>query len=1239
MTGRHKLLSALVAGAFAVMVVVGHLIWSGYGEAIHVAEARTRGYAAILEARLDATLRRADAELQQLVRTTPLAALNRDAVSANAQLDVVLKSRLIHFPELAGLAIFDVNGDTLYSSHDSPLRPNIADRSHFRMVRDNPRAGSVFSEVIVARNTGRPSVTFTRALRDEQGAFRGVVAALIELEYFQILFQSLDVGAGGVVSIYRSDDFRQVLRWPAIQGQFNMALPQDSPTRAALAGGARTATVELTAIADGIVRIYSYHVLQRYPFYIAVGVARDDALASWRQRAQVTSLSTLLLVGLLCGLMYRLWRADAVRAGLAAIVENSNDAIYSRTLDGTILTWNSGAERMFGYSAAEAVGQPISIILPPGQPSNEAENNEKLLRDEVVTCEYDCITRDGRTITVLTSVSPIRDSTGKMAGASGTMQDITPLKQAQAALKDSETRLRATFEQAAVGIAHFDLQDRNLKANRRYCEITGHAPEELLGKSPGFLNHPDDLGMGSEKRVQLLSGAIDHFSQDKRYLRKDGTLVWVTRTESLARDDAGAPLYYIRVIEDITERKQAEEALRESEGRYRMLVENSPYCIHELDLQGRLTNMNRAGLKMMGVEDEYAICGMDYLQAVAQQDRARVGELLKRALQGEASAFEFLASDGRVFESSFVPVKDARDNVSRLMGLTQDITERKQSAQAQAQLAAIVETSDDAIVGRAPDDTIISWNAAAERMFGWSAADAIGQTFRHLLSLTPDVRRQGRFEKVLRGEPALSPLEDNRRCKDGSNIQVQTTMSAVRDEHGKILFVACIMRDVTERLKAERQIEQLATKDALTGLSNRNMLMQQMDAAIARATRSKSQLAVMFIDLDRFKAVNDTLGHAAGDDLLRQCAKRLTDCVRDVDIAARLGGDEFVVLLTDFTDTAVVPPISDRMLKALTAPYDLRGHDAQTSASIGICLYPGDGSDAVTLMKNADIAMYHAKELGRNNYQFYAEDMNQRMLRRQQLEHDLRAAVENNELVLHYQPQVVVATGEIRGAESLVRWQHPTRGLLQPAEFIAVAEETGLIVPMGVWILNHACRTIKAWRANGVGIPYVVVNVSAAQLGAGLVASVRQALVDHDMEPGWLMLEITETMLMERVEEAISILQRIRELGIRIAMDDFGTGYSSLSVLQRLPLDTLKIDRSFVSAIDDETDNARACAIIGAIIAIAKELHLSVVAEGVESMTQLAFLRNLGCDTYQGYLYSKPVDKVTLEARYAAPAR
>ena len=715
-------------------------------------------------------------------------------------------------------------------------------------------------------------------------------------------------------------------------------------------------------------------------------MARDEVLANWRTRSLLAGLTTLLVGGLLIGAVLRLWRANAARAELAVIVESSHDAIISRALDGAILNWNAGAQRLLGYTAAEAVGKPITLIALPGKPIKFTHNDEALRRGEVLVREYQRMTKDGRLIDVAATATPSRDNSGKVVGAS-------------------------------------------------------------------------------------------------------------------------------IILRDITERKHT-EAVR-------------------------------------------------------------------------------------------------------------------------AQLAAIVETSGDAIIGRAPDDTIVHWNAAAERMFGWSAQEALGKTFRRLLSTSPDVRRQGRFELALRGETAPPSLEDIRLCKDGSTIHVHTSMSAVKDERGEILFISCIMRDVTEKLKAERHIEQLATKDALTGLSNRSRLMEQMQAGIARA---QAQLVVIFIDLDHFKSVNDTLGHAAGDELLRECAKRLTECVREVDIVARFGGDEFVVLLTDVTDTALVAPIADRMLKLLTTPYRVLGHEALTSASIGICFYPTDGKDVSTLMKYADIAMYHAKAQHRNNYQFYSEDMNQRMLQRLQLERELHAAVENNEFVLHYQPQVAFAGGEVLGAESLVRWQHPTRGLLLPAEFIPVAEDTGLIVPLGVWILNHACRTIKTWRVQGVPMPHIVVNVAAAQLDDALVKSVQQALLDHDIKADWLILEITETMLMKQVENAILILRRIRALGIRIAMDDFGTGYSSLSLLQRLPLDTLKIDRNFVVAIDDAVECARACAIIGAIVAIAKALNLNVVAEGVESATQLAFLRTLNCDAYQGFLYSEPVDQSALESLLAAPA-
>ena len=812
------------------------------------------------------------------------------------------------------------------------------------------------------------------------------------------------------------------------------------------------------------------------------------------------------------------------------------------------------------------------------------------------------------------------------------------LSQANRDLREGERRFRATFEQAAVGIAHFDLQRRTIKVNRRYREIVGYTEEELLGKTPGFLNHPDDDDADSALRVQLLSGAIDHYSQDRRYLRKDATAIWVTRTESLARDAAGAPLYSICVIEDITERKAVTE-------RYRATFENAPVGIMHTDTNSdQILHLNHKLCEMLGYTQNEML-SMTTARLLhpdhESNDRYQYRDPL---LRGEIGSFpaerQLVRKDGSsVYVNRTVSlVTDAAGKPVYFIHIIEDITERKRAEEARSRLAAVSDGSNDAIFIRDVERRIVYWNDGASRLYGYSLDEVMGKDSTFLVPPEYMEERERNWQRCQQGI-AVTNYDTVRLRKDGTRLDVSISISLVKDPNGKIIGAATVARDITERMESERHIEQLATKDALTGLSNRYMLMEQMNSAVARATRAGTQMVVMFVDLDRFKEVNDTLGHAAGDDLLRECAKRLTECVRDVDIVARLGGDEFVVLLTDVTDTAIVTPIAERMLRSLTVPYQLLGHEAHASASVGICFYPTDGSDVTTLMKNADIAMYQAKKLNRNNFQFYSEEMNQRMMQRLQLERELRAAVENNEFELHYQPQVAVASGKFQGAEALVRWKHPTRGLLPPFEFIKVAEETGLIVPLGNWVLNRACRTIKGWRDKGVNVPYVVVNVSAAQLGEGLVRSVRQALVDHDIEAGWLMLEITESMLMENVEEAISILRRIRELGIRIALDDFGTGYSSLSILQRLPLDTLKIDRSFVSAIDDESSAARACAIIGTIIAIAKELNLSVVAEGVETTTQLAFLHTVNCDSYQGFIYSKPVDTVTLEARFVAPMR
>ena len=555
MNNRRKLAIALGVGMLTMLALMTYLIWSGYRDAIKDAETRTKDYAEILEARLEATLRRADAELQQLVRTTPLAALSKDAVSANAHLDASLKNSLINFPEVAGLSIFDVNGDTLYSSYDNPLRPiNVHDRPHFRALRDNPRIDSVFTEVIVVRNTNRPSVLFARALRDGQGAFRSLVAFVIELEHFQKLFQALDVGAQGNVAIYRSDDFTQVLRWPAVEGKLNVPLPPNSPTRAALAGGLRQTTLSLTSATDGQVRIYSYHALTAYPFFISVGVAHNEVLAAWRTRSLVTGLSTLLLLGLLIGLLYRLLSSESDRIKLASIVENSNDAIYSRTFDGTILTWNAGAEKMLGYSAAEAIGKSSDFLIPGDRASNRAQNTEALLGGSMVTRETDRLSKDGRVIPVLSSQSPLRDSAGNVVGASIILQDITARKQAEDKLRNQAV----LFDLANDAIIVRNLESEVVFWNRGAEQTYGWTNVEAFGNVTHDFLHtvfPVSLETVDQAlfRENMWEGELTH-------TRRSGEQIIVTSRQVLQRDEHGQPIRILEINRDITARKQAEAA-------------------------------------------------------------------------------------------------------------------------------------------------------------------------------------------------------------------------------------------------------------------------------------------------------------------------------------------------------------------------------------------------------------------------------------------------------------------------------------------------------------------------------------------------------------------------------------------------------------------------------------------------------------------------------------------------------
>ncbi len=557
--------------------------------------------------------------------------------------------------------------------------------------------------------------------------------------------------------------------------------------------------------------------------------------------------------------------------------------------------------------------------------------------------------------------------------------------------------------------------------------------------------------------------------------------------------------------------------------------------------------------------------------------------------------------------------------------ITQDLRRSEASlAEAQRMTQQLIEAQPTPIFFKGTDGRYLGVNKAWEAYFGVPRETFLGKTVHDLYPNDPDVAaRLHAMDEELWAHPGTQTYEAPITTADGERHDAIYYKATFTRGDGRIAGLVGTIVDITERKRAEARALHLAHYDELTGLPNRSMFQERVAHALAQARRDQGSLALLFIDLDHFKKINDTLGHEAGDRALKVIADRLRGCLRESDTVCRLGGDEFVVLIEKMDNPESVAEVAKKILGAVAQPFALDGVEYQLSASIGISTYPADSEDMQGLMKNADISMYRAKEQDRNNYQFYSARMNVHTVERLALESDLRHALARDEFRLHFQPKVDMRTGRITGAEALLRWQPPGAAMVPPARFIPLAEETGLIVPIGEWVLKTACMQSRAWADQGLPPLRVAVNLSARQFTQErLLEDVARTLRETRLDPAWLEFEITESMVMRDPEHAVRLLGGLKAMGIRLSVDDFGTGYSSLNYLKRFPLDSVKIDRSFVQELPGNADDA---AITRAVIAMAHSLRLTVIAEGVETAEQLAFLRELGCDEMQGYLFSKPV--------------
>ena len=874
--------------ALATLGILGYMTWSDYRLEIRSAQTRTRDYAALLETGLDATLRRINSNLMILVASLPPAALSMQAVPAhagaiNAQLDI----DMIDFPELAGLRIFDKAGDQLYSSNraNTPLG-NVIDRDYFVRLRDQAQDGVVFSAVNISRTTGRPTMVVARGLRDERGDFLGIVIASVELEYLQKLFQSFGLGPESTVAVYRADDFSLVVSWPGGDNLSNTPLQRNNPSRLLLEAGTKVATLEYASAVDGVARIYAIRALNRYPFFVSVGIARDAALAGWKTRALWAGSSGLLLVGLLIALLQRLWHFEAKHS------------------EGT-----------------DAIAQ-------------------------------------------------------------------------------AEERWRLMFNRATDGIVMLSDSGKLLAVNAAFAQMHGYTQAEMTSMDLRDLETPK---------------------------------------------------------------------------------------------------------------------GLQSLPA-----------LLERVLAGESLKFE-----------------------------------------------------------------VSHYHKKG-----------------HLIAL-----------------------------------EVSSSVIVANGER----LIQAFHRDITGRKKTEEIVHQLAYYDPLTKLANRELLNDRLLQSMKTGQRSGRYSALMFMDLDNFKSLNDQHGHGIGDLLLAEVAKRITSCVRQVDTVARFGGDEFIVLLDDLTGDKAqahsqVDQVAEKLRSLLANPYVIviaaseDGAPPQNvqhhgSASIGVTLFLGQESTQEHILLEADLAMYRAKELGGNTVCFFDVQMQLVNTERTILRQALRDSIVAKQFSVYYQAQLH-GKGQITGVEALLRWQHPTRGMVSPAEFIPMAEETGLILPIGNWVLETACTQLSLWsRRPETAHLTMAINVSARQFHhSDFVDEVLAVLERTGANAKQVFLELTESVLITDVEDVIVKMNLLKAAGISFSLDDFGTGYSSLSSLKRLPLAQLKIAQEFVRDILIDPNDM---AIARMVVALADSMDLLVIAEGVETEEQRDFLEGLGCHDYQGYLFSQALPVTEFEALVA----
>jgi diguanylate cyclase (GGDEF)-like protein/PAS domain S-box-containing protein len=896
------------------------------------------------------------------------------------------------------------------------------------------------------------------------------------------------------------------------------------------------------------------------------------------------------------------------------------------------LVWSDETCRIMGIDTSRFDGRTetyLSLVHPDDRPAVLAALRENRQRPRRIELEYRVIRPDGTARHVRVQGVPYLDESGELMLA-GTAHDITELRQSTAALQAMSRKLLGTLEAMSDAFYTLDRQWRFRYLNHAAERLLRRARQELLGKVL-WEAYPDLVGThfgGQYERVMAHRQPVE-FEEYYAPLQ-----VW--KDVRIFPTEEGLAVY----TTDITERKRLQEMERESAERLRMVAKVTSDVIWDWDVPNDRLWWSEGVQSVFGYSADAFDGGIDdWTSRIAPEDRERVVSALYAAMHGGQETwrteYRFLRQDGSyiTIRDHGVFRRDAEGATRNVIGAMLDISaERQAEAKRRAAetrnrlLASLLDKAHDAISVSGTDLRISYWNQGAERLFGWTAAEAIGKTKSELLTLDKADLEQA-FEQALRKGEWRGEL--TKRRKDGREVPVESHLTLVRGDDGQPQSVLAIDTDITQRKRDEQAILNLAFYDPLTRLPNRRLLLDRLRHAVAATKRDGQGGAVLFIDLDNFKTLNDTLGHDKGDQLLQQVARRLEARVsRGSDTVARHGGDEFVIVLeslsTDPEDAAAQAElVAEKLLGAFNEPFQLDGHQHHTSPSIGVALFDKDMKDIDELLKRADLAMYQAKAAGRNTIRFFDLHMQTVINARVELEADLRRSLLTHGFTLHYQRQTD-SNGDAVGAEALLRWQRPGSQQVSPSVFIPLAEETGLILQLGEWVLEAACRQLVVWtRRPETAHLTMAVNVSARQFRQpGFVDQVRRVIERTGADPRRIKLELTESLLLANIENTIDTMHALKENGIGFALDDFGTGYSSLAYLKRLPLDQLKIDQSFVRDVLTDPNDA---AIARTILGLGHSLGLDVIAEGVETTGQRNFLAQHGCRAFQGFLFGRPV--------------